>query len=118
MFRNGKIKIQRCLDREDILRTAAKVSRLVWGAAICEVCKRPAIECASGRCGKCVVGKKTLDVEEIPAGELLEHAFGLASSGNKKRASYFAFHFTIETPKKEDARVGLAALDEFLRVQT
>jgi len=114
VFKNGKIKIQRCLDRADILKVANRVVRLVWGAILCEVCGRPAVECASGKCGACAKKEEVCDISGIPGGEILKHAFELAGAGDKKRAGYFTLHFVVETPKKEDATVGLAILEKFL----
>ncbi len=111
VFRNGKLKIQRCVDRSDILRTANRVSRLVWAAAFCDVCKRPALECAADRCGKCSKGKQAVRVERLPAGELLAHAMKLQ---DRKRAAYFVFRFIVESPTKEDAVVGISLLGEFV----
>lgn len=115
VFRNGKLKVQRCLDRADIMKTAGRVARLVWGAALCKLCGRPALECAAGRCGVCLESKRTTKAEDIPAGEVLKHALELRDSGDRRRAGYFALHFVVETPGKGDAAAGLSLLDEILR---
>ena len=58
IFKNGKLKIQRALDREEILRVANSISRLVWGAVICDICGQPTISCASGKCGDVSLRKR------------------------------------------------------------
>lgn len=111
VFRNGKLKVQRCLDRADVERVAARVIRLVWPAVLCPVCGQAALACASGRCGRCATGETPRQASELPAGELLEHALGLEDRG---RAAYFALRFIIETPEKRDAAAGIAVLDGLL----
>jgi hypothetical protein len=111
VFRNGKLKIQRCLDRNDVLRVANRVARLVWAAAKCGVCGRPAIECAAGRCGRCVRKQQSTDLAALPAGELLEHSMVLE---DKRRAAYYVLRFIVETPTRESATVGLSLLARFL----
>lgn len=121
IFRNGKIKIQQATDREEILRVANAVSRLVWGAALCGVCGEPVINCASGECGKCLLPEETtVEVSGIPGSELLRqgHAALEGLEGptspdfeNKlQRAKFLALHFAMETPRKEDAVLGLLLL--------
>lgn len=53
VFQRGKLKIQRALDKGEILKVANSVARLFWGASLCKVCGQPAIYCASGGCGRC-----------------------------------------------------------------
>lgn len=127
IFKNGKLKIQRALDRDEILRVANSVSRLVWGAAVCEVCGQPVLSCASGKCGKCTSGEKvTLKVEELSA-ELLQQGYASLEKAQKspdefeksmRTARYLALHHTIEAPSKEDAALGLILLGEAERVGT
>lgn len=121
IFRNGKIKIQQARDREEILRVANAVSRLIWAAAVCSVCGEPVINCASGECGKCLLPEQTtVEVSGIAGSELLQqgHAAlegleGLTSldyESRLQRARFLALHFAIETPRKEDAVLGLLLL--------
>lgn len=129
IFKNGKLKIQRALDREEILRIANSISRLVWGAVICEVCGMPTIYCASGKCGKCRLEEKPAPVqlEELPNAALLTEGYinlGKATDASKlkkfreefekslRTAQYLALFFTIEAPSKEDAALGLVLLGE------
>lgn len=121
VFKNGKIKIQRALDRDEILRIAANVSRLIWGAAICDVCGQPALNCASGRCGKCASEYKTpLRVSDLQYAELLQEGFAALerakgsppeeSEGLVKKARYLALQFILEAGKKDDAILGFMLL--------
>jgi hypothetical protein len=120
VFRNGKLKIQRALDRSEILRVANSVSRLIWGAATCEVCKQPAINCASGNCGKCTIGEpRAVHLDTLPNAELLRQALANIENAQKfpdetekylQEARYLALFFTTEAPSKEDAVLGLILL--------
>lgn len=128
IFKNGKLKIQRALDRDEILRIANSVSRLVWGAAVCEVCGQPVLSCASGKCGKCTSGEKvTLRVEELPNAELLQQGYASLEKARKspeeseksmRAARYLALHFAMEASGKEDAALGLVLLGEAERAAT
>jgi len=123
VFKNGKLKIQQALDRDEILRIANSVSRLLWGAAICGVCGQPTLSCASGKCGKCAFGEKVpVQIGEIQNSELLQQGYaslekvrGSAleeSESHLRRAKYLALHFTIEAQSKENAALGLVLLGE------
>ena len=123
IFKNGKLKIQRALDRDEIIRVANSVSRLIWGAVICEVCGQPTLSCASGKCGKCASGEKiAVRVNELPNAELLSQAYAnmekarIAPTDESeellRRTRYLALHFTIEAPRKGDAALGLILLAE------
>lgn len=128
IFRNGKIKIQQAMDREEILRVANAVSRLIWAAAVCGVCGEPVINCASGNCGKCRLPEETaVDVSGILGSELLRQGHaeleGLAEQAppdyesRLQRARFLALHFTMETPRKEDAVLGLLLLAKVDQVE-
>ncbi len=120
IFRNGKLKITQAHDREEIMRLANSVARLIWGSAICAVCGRPAIECASGECGKCAAGDKApINLGELPNSELLQKAHASLQSldsstvdpgGELRKARYLALHFVIDALSKEDATLGLVLL--------
>ena len=122
IFKNGKLKIQRALDRDEILRVANSLSRLIWGAAICEVCKQPTLNCASGKCGKCALGEKmTIQTDALPNVELLHQVianlekarkFPDESENSLQAARYLALFFAAEAPSKEDAVIGLILLAE------
>ncbi|MEW6222696.1 MAG: hypothetical protein AB1476_05260 [Candidatus Hadarchaeota archaeon] len=121
IFKSCKLKIQRAIDKEELLRVGNSVSRLVWGAAICEVCGRPALECASGSCGKCSSGTKVVQVDDIPNGVLLlkgyselERAREIAGEREMhvRDAQYVGLFFTTEAAKKEDAVLGLVLVGE------
>lgn len=121
VFKNGKLKIQRALDRDEILRVANSVSRLVWGAAMCDVCGQPTINCASGVCGKCSSGKNVaVDMDALPNAELLHETHANLEKAKSsddpesslKSARYLALHFVTEAPSKDDAAVGLVLLAE------
>lgn len=123
IFKNGKLKVQQAMDREEILRVAGSISRLAWGAAICGVCGRPAIECASGECGKCTAGERvSVRLAELPNSELLQQAYvGLEKSkfsgaadpaSELRKARYLALHFVMDAPGRGEAALGLALLGE------
>jgi len=129
IFKNGKLKIQRALDREEILRVANSISRLVWGAVICDVCGEPTINCASGKCGKCIAEEKALTVrlDELPNAELLIEGYSnlrnaveaLKLEGGRNEfekalqtARYLALFFAMEAPDKETAGLGLILMGE------
>jgi hypothetical protein len=128
IFKNGKLKIQRAVDRDEILRVANSVSRLVWGATICGVCGQPTLNCASGKCGQCATGEKVaVDIGETPNAELLlqgyknlERARDLPSESAALigRARYLALHFAIEAPSKEHAAFGLVLLGESEKLES
>jgi hypothetical protein len=126
IFKNSKLKIQRALDKEEILRVANSVARLVWGAVICNVCGKPTINCASGKCGKCISKEKVTDapLEEPPNSALLvegrsnlEKAVKASEQGAQEEferalqtAKYLALFFTVEAPRKDEAILGLVLL--------
>jgi hypothetical protein len=122
IFRNGKLKIQRVIDRDEILRVANSLSRLIWGAAVCEVCGQPAISCASGACGKCASGEATsVQIDTLPNAELLQHVSANMENARRspegsenflKAARYLALFFTEEALSKEEAVIGLILLAE------
>jgi len=134
IFKNGKLKIQRALNREEILRIANSVSRLVWGAVICDVCGGPTLNCASGKCGKCVAEEKALTVrlDELPNSEpLIEGYSNLRKADETSKlkgareefekalqtAKYLGLFFMMEAPDKETAGLGLVLLGETERVR-
>lgn len=132
IFKNSKLKIQRAIDKEEILRVANSVARLVWGAVICDVCGEPTINCASGKCGKCISETKAANVplDELPNSELLlegrldlEKAEGLKQGPQEeferilRAAKYLALFFTIEAPRKDEAVLGLVLLGEAGRLE-
>lgn len=126
IFKNGKIKIQRALDREEIIRVANSVARLIWGAELCEVCGQPALNCASGACGKCYQEERvSIELNKLPNAELLQQSrINLQRARNAapeeaerllNMARYQALFFAIEVPRKEDAVLGLVLLAEALQ---
>lgn len=133
IFKNGKLKIQRALDKEEILRVANSISRLVWGAVICDVCGEPTINCASGKCGKCTSEEKAVPVrlEGVPNAALLAEGYSNLRKadeasklhGTKEEferplnaAKYLALFFTTEAPDRETASLGLILLGEAERL--
>lgn len=132
VFRNGKLKIQRALDREEILRIANSVARLVWGAVTCDVCGMPTLRCASGECGKCIIKEKAVPIlfEKIPNAAPLVEGYSnlkkmLAESGkippqeelkSLRATQYLALFFTMEAIDKDDAALGLVLLGEAEKV--
>ena len=129
IFKNGKLKIQQAIDRDEIMRIANSMSRLIWGSAICGVCGQPTINCASGKCGKCASHEKvTVQLAGLPNSELLQQ--GYASLENiddstpeysdikLRKARYLALHFVMDAPSKENAALGLVLLGETDRVET
>jgi len=128
IFKNSKLKIQRALDKEEILRVANSVARLVWGAIICNVCGEPTINCASGKCVKCISEEKATNVplEQLPNAVLLvegrlnlEKAVKASEHGAQEEferalqtAKYLALFFTIEASRKDEAILGLVLLGE------
>jgi len=133
IFKNGKLKIQRALDREEILRISNSISRLVWGTIICDVCGEPTLNCASSKCGKCIAEEKALTVrlDELPNSKLLIEGYSNLSKaieaskleGAREKfekalqtARYLALFFTMEAPDKETAGLGLVLLGEAERV--
>ncbi|HID60987.1 MAG TPA: hypothetical protein EYP46_03910 [Hadesarchaea archaeon] len=129
IFKNGKLKIQRALNREEILRLANSVSRLVWGAALCEVCGQPVLRCASGDCERCASAEKIImRFGEIPNAELLRKGYLNLEKAQKlsgdefekslRTAEFLALHFTMESPNKEDAVLGLILLGKAKKLGT
>ncbi len=128
IFKNGKLKITQAMDREEIIRLANSMSRLIWGSAICEVCGQPVINCASGKCGKCA-SHETVAVHFVglPNSELLQQGYASLenigdsttedSDSKLRKARYLALHFTMEAPSKEEAALGLVLLGEADRVE-
>jgi hypothetical protein len=121
VFKNGKLKIQRAPTREEILKMANAMSRLVWGAILCEVCGEPGLSCASGECGKCRQGETSAKLREVPGGELLRRALDFLKMVERnpkemekysQKAKYFALYFVEEAPDKGSAVAGLALLAE------
>jgi len=123
IFKNGKLKIQQAADRDEILRVANSMSRLIWGSAICGVCGKPAVDCASGKCGKCASHEKVaVQLAGLQNSELLQQGYAsleatgdsaVEDSENKlRKARYLALHFTMDATSKEDAVLGLVLLGE------
>lgn len=56
VFKSGRVNVKRALTKQDALKVLRSLNRLLWGSVICAKCGRPVIECASGRCGKCMEG--------------------------------------------------------------
>ncbi len=124
IFKSGKLKIQRVLDKEEILKTATSITRLIWGAVVCDICGYPTIACASGKCGKCISERtQQVTLEEIPnAAPLVEGYSALKKAeelGGKhpeafqkavNTAEYLALFFIEEAADKETARLGLILL--------
>lgn len=127
IFKSGKLKIQRALDRDEILRIANSVSRLIWGAALCDVCGQPTLSCASEKCVKCASGEKVaVRVEELPNADLLQQGYANLEKAQRspeefekslRAARYLALHFIVEAPSKEDAALGLVLLGEAERAE-
>ena len=125
VFKNCKLKVQRALDQAEILRVAGSISRMVWGAAVCGVCGRPAIECASGECGKCTHGERSVRIDELPNGDLLKKGYVALGKARElpeesesfiKEAQYLGLFFTTEAVHKGDAVLGLVLLGEVKKV--
>ncbi len=53
VFGNGKIKVRKARDKEDVHASINLISKIMWGAIICPDCGCDAIDCASGGCQKC-----------------------------------------------------------------
>lgn len=53
VFGNGKIKVRKARDTEDVHATINHISKIMWGAIICLDCGCDVIDCASGGCQKC-----------------------------------------------------------------
>lgn len=128
IFKNGKLKIQKALDRDEILRIANSVSRLLWGAAVCGVCGQPTLSCASGKCGKCAFEEKVpVQIGELQNSELLQQGYANLekvqgstpeeSESHLRKARYLALHFAVEAPSKENAALGIVLLGEADRVE-
>lgn len=128
VFRNGKLKIQQAIDRDDIMRIANSVSRLIWGSALCGVCGQPVINCASGKCGKCASHEKVaVQLVGLPNSELLQQGYASLeniggstpedSDSKLRKARYLALHFAMEAPSKEEAVLGLVLLGEADRAE-
>ncbi|MGQ9787863.1 MAG: hypothetical protein ACUVQM_00900 [Candidatus Hadarchaeaceae archaeon] len=121
IFMNGKIKIQQAMDREEILRVANSISRLIWGAAVCSVCGETVMNCASEKCGKCrLSGETAVEVSGIIGSEMLRQGYAILDDLERQepqdhesrlqRARFLALHFAMATPRKEDAVLGLLLL--------
>jgi hypothetical protein len=54
VFRNGRISIKRALSKEDVEKILLSINRLLWGSMICGNCGKPLIDCAFGKCKKCM----------------------------------------------------------------
>ncbi len=137
IFKNGKIKIQRALNRSEITKIACSVSRLIWGAVNCDVCGMPALRCASGECRKCMTEEKSaVALDDLPNAALLTEGYSNLSKALEKispeerlpappeelekllrDAQYLGLFFTMEAPHKENAVLGLALLGEVERVR-
>jgi len=53
VFGNGKIKVRKARDKEDVLASINLISKIMWGTIICPDCGCNVIDCASGGCQKC-----------------------------------------------------------------
>jgi hypothetical protein len=119
VFQKGKLKIQRALDKEEILKVANSVARLFWGASLCKVCGQPAIYCASGRCGRCVERKsgQVIYVQDLPnhaviaeAVDRLMKAFDIVSKMKDELV------FSLERQKESaEGGAGAAEFESFIQ---
>ncbi|MFQ5974862.1 MAG: (Fe-S)-binding protein [Candidatus Hydrothermarchaeales archaeon] len=50
LYRNGKIKVRKAKDKDDIFATINLISRIMWGSIICPDCGCDVVDCASGGC--------------------------------------------------------------------
>lgn len=53
IFRNGRIRIRRAVNKQDAEKTLGFLASLLWGSIICDNCGNAAILCASGNCENC-----------------------------------------------------------------
>ncbi|MFX1598548.1 MAG: hypothetical protein ACFFC5_05745 [Promethearchaeota archaeon] len=78
IFTSGSIKISAALSENDIMQMLSDITRLVWGTIICSVCGKPAIDCASGACRKCLLprrdGSEEIQVNSMFSGIFLKNA--------------------------------------------
>ncbi|MBS3815928.1 MAG: hypothetical protein KGY45_05155 [Hadesarchaea archaeon] len=79
IYKHGKFDIRFATSEDDAIKTMNSISRLVLGSVFCEHCGQPALECALGRCGKCLAGNHLKSSEFFNAFNepILEDGFGL-----------------------------------------
>ncbi len=143
LFKRGKIDMRFALDQSDASRTIDSVVRLILGSILCERCGRPAVECASGECGKCAHAGTMKPVRAddpvnrpllAKALENLENALSEVKALKKggpapsapetarfnreiDRALEFAMDFSLKTPKKKDVVLGVVLVAQALNVR-
>ncbi|MEM3517362.1 MAG: hypothetical protein QW647_06205, partial [Candidatus Bathyarchaeia archaeon] len=104
IFKNGRINIKRALNKEEIEKILDSLIRLLLGSIICENCKKPLIDCAFGKCKKCMNIKEELKINEEAFKKYLTGLF-LIKSLNKlhevsKKTLMYSFNSTIfDKPK-------------------
>jgi hypothetical protein len=63
IFKNGRINIKRALNKEEIEKILDSLTRLLLGSIICDNCKKPLIDCAFGKCRKCMNIKEGVKID-------------------------------------------------------
>lgn len=58
VFRNGRISVKRALNKEEVEKILASLNRLLWGSILCNNCGKPLVDCAFGKCKKCMNSKE------------------------------------------------------------
>lgn len=135
IYEKGKFKVRFAHSREDAVETLNSVGRLILGSVLCEICGKPAVECALGKCGKCFSDKYPEVVqlennfnapflmrginslEEALKGSQELRNYLLSNKkwpdqieGNMRRrlreTIEFAMNFALETRDPEDLRIG------------
>lgn len=144
LFERGKVHVRFALDRKDVSKTIDSAIRMVLGSVICGGCGRPAVECISESCGTCIRNEPPESVRAsnyingpllIKAQESLKEASleveamrregtrflsdPEAAKFNRKidRALEFAMDFSLKTPEKQDAVLGVAVIAQALELR-
>ncbi|HID17513.1 TPA: hypothetical protein EYP26_04385, partial [Candidatus Bathyarchaeota archaeon] len=135
IFKNGRVNIKRALTKQDVLKVLRSLNRLLWGSVVCARCGRPVIECASGKCEKCMEEKgargmaaslkKTLHGAFLASAlekllEVSRKALGCRVNGLSRLkleaqqkingAAVDILNYLIEAPKAGEAALGVTAL--------
>ncbi|MBS7655884.1 hypothetical protein KEJ50_05225 [Candidatus Bathyarchaeota archaeon] len=58
VFRNGRISVKRALSKDEVKKILASLNRLLWGSVLCNNCGKPLVDCAFGKCKKCMNAKE------------------------------------------------------------
>ncbi|MEM3606573.1 MAG: hypothetical protein QXE30_02880 [Candidatus Bathyarchaeia archaeon] len=95
VFRNGRISVKRALSKEDVKKILSSLNRLLWGSVLCNNCGKPLVDCAFGKCKKCMNAKE-FEIESSYFKKALTGLFLVKSLKKLYEASRKTLNYSID----------------------